>query len=63
MRNVCNIAIREAAKAAGVKHWEVAECYGLSEDRFCRLLRHELPAEEQERILAIIAKLSADRRE
>lgn len=52
-----NQRIREAAKAAGVKLWQVAEAYGLSDGNFSRKLRRELPADEQARILQIIDDL------
>ncbi len=56
-----NLRIREAMRNAGVKQWEVAERFGLSEDRFCRRLRHELPKDEMERVLSIIEELSTER--
>ena len=55
-----NLAIRESAKAAGVKLWQVAERYGLSDGNFSRKLRRELPAAEQERILQIIEDLKKE---
>lgn len=55
-----NQRIREAAKAAGVKLWQVAEAYGLSDGNFSRKLRHELPEKEQKRILKIIEELKKE---
>lgn len=52
-----NQRIREAAAAAGVKLWQIAEAYGLSDGNFSRKLRRELPEEEQERILQIVDEL------
>lgn len=55
-----NDKIREAAKTAGVKLWQIADAVGLSDGNFSRKLRHELPADEQERILGVIEKLAKE---
>lgn len=55
-----NEPIRNAAKAAGVKLWQVAEAYGLSDGNFSRKLRHELEAAEVSKILDIIEKLAKE---
>ena len=55
-----NEKIRVAAKTAGVKLWQIAEVVGLSDGNFSRKLRHELPTEEQERILGVIEKLAKE---
>lgn len=55
-----NQRIREAAAVAGVKLWQLAEAYGLSDGNFSRKLRHELPEEEQKRILKIIEELKKE---
>ena len=52
-----NQRIREAAAAAGVKLWQIAEACGLSDGNFSRKLRRELPEKEQERILQIVDEL------
>ena len=56
-----NKAIREYAKSCGVRLWEVAEAYGLSDQNFSRKLRHELPEDEQARIMQIIAEIHRGR--
>lgn len=56
-----NVTIRNAAREAGVHHWEVAEALGISEGSFCRRMRHELPEAEQARILTIINDISEQR--
>lgn len=61
MRKETNNAIRSAAKAAGVLHWEIAEKLGMQDSAFSRKLRRELPAEEQEKILEVISDLAAER--
>lgn len=55
-----NEQIRAAAKTAGVKLWQIAEAVGLSDGNFSRKLRHELPADERERILGIIEELAKE---
>lgn len=55
-----NQKIREAAAAAGVKLWQIAEAYGLSDGNFSRKLRRELPEKEQKRILKIIEELKKE---
>lgn len=58
-----NKEIRVAAKNAGIRLWEVAEAYGISDNNFSRKLRKELPQEEKDKILAIIDKLAKERQE
>lgn len=57
-----NKAIREYAKSCGVRLWEVAEAYGLSDQNFSRKLRHELPDDEQQKIMRIIDEIHSRRR-
>ena len=57
-RKMCNEAIRNAAKEKGVKLWEIAQKYGISDGNFSRKLRKELSSQETERILQIITDLS-----
>ncbi len=56
-----NNAIRQAAKESGVKLWQVAERYGLTDGNFSRKLRRELPEDEQRRIIGIIYEIAAER--
>ena len=55
-----NQVIREAAKASGIKLWQVAEAYGLNDGNFSRKLRHELPGAEQQKIIGIIERLAKE---
>lgn len=55
-----NTTVRGAAKAAGVCLWQVAEVLGMQESAFSRKLRHELPAQEVEQILGVIAQLAME---
>ena len=56
-----NKEIRAAAKKAGVRLWEVAAAYGLSDGNFSRKLRRELPEGEKEKVLAIIDRLAQEK--
>ena len=57
---MCNKEIRSAAKNAGVRLWQVAAAYGISDGNFSRKLRQELPQEEKGKILAIIDRLAQE---
>lgn len=49
-----NVLIHDARKKAGLTQWEVAELAGYREDSFSRKMRHELPEDEQKRIVKLI---------
>ena len=53
-----NTDIREAAAAAGVKLWQIAEKLNINDGNFSRKLRREFSAEEKERIFAIIREIA-----
>lgn len=55
-----NQAIRQRLAQAQVKHWQLAEAMSLSEFTLSRRLRHELPQEEQARILDIIDRMEGN---
>ena len=52
-----NLEIRNATKEAGLKLWQVADAYGMTESSFSRFLRKELPPDIQSTILDIIHHL------
>lgn len=54
-----NTDIREAAKQAGVRLWQISDKLGINDGNFSRKLRKELSAEEKAEIYAIIAQLSS----
>ena len=54
---MANQEVRQAAKAAGVKLWQVAEGLGMNDCSFSRKLRHELPEETRRQALVIIERL------
>lgn len=53
-----NADIKEEAKRRGVNLWRIADALGINDGNLSRKLRHELPAEEKEEILAIIDRLA-----
>lgn len=55
-----NQEIRNLAKSAGVKMWEIADALGIADTTFCRKLRRELPSEEKEKIFRIIHELAGE---
>ena len=54
-----NNKIREAALNYQVPFWVIADALGMRDDSFSKKLRHELPEEEQAKILIIIQKIAA----
>ena len=58
MQNLKNQDIREAAKHASVRIWEVARAMGLSDNTLTRRLRDELPEAEKEKIFEVIDRLA-----
>ena len=60
MADMKNSDIKDAAKTAGVKLWQIAEAYGMQDSNFSRKLRRELPEAEKKEILAIIDRLTRE---
>lgn len=54
-----NLELRTKARRNGVRLWEIADKLGVSEPTITRKLRRELPANEKQRILAIIDEIAA----
>ena len=54
-----NTEIKLAAKNKSVFFYEIAEKLGMIDTAFSRKLRRELPADEKQRILAIIDEIAA----
>ena len=55
-----NQTIRDAAKAAGVYLWQIADRLGTVDTYFSKMLRKELPPDKQAEILHIIAELEQE---
>lgn len=49
-----NMSIRIAMIKYGLTQWDVAKILGVSESTFYRMIRDELPEEEQKRIVKLI---------
>lgn len=56
-----NTDIRQAAKAAGIRLYQIAAEIGLNDGNFSRRLRRELPDTEKQKIFEIIEQLSNER--
>ena len=56
-----NRKVREAAAAHGVKLWQIADRLGMNDGNFSRMLRKDLPEQEQEKILVLIAEIAEER--
>lgn len=55
-----NQEIKQEAKAAGIRLWQIAERLGLTDGNFSRKLRHELPQKDKAVIMRIIEEIKAD---
>lgn len=55
-----NQALRQAAKAAKVQLWRIAEALGISEPTMTRKLRRELPENEKQQMIKIIEQLAKE---
>ncbi len=53
-----NQEIRQTAKNAGIKLWQIADKLSITDGTFSRKLRHELAEPEKQKILGIIAELA-----
>lgn len=56
-----NVDIRQAAKAADVRLYQIAAEIGLNDGNFSRRLRRELSDAEKQKIFEIINQLVAER--
>lgn len=56
-----NNDVREAAKKANVKHWEIAARLGVSEQTFVRWMRSPLASEKEDAILNAINELAREK--
>ena len=56
-----NLDVRERIKRARVKHWEVANCLGVSEQTLMRWLRVPLSDEKKRAIFAVVEAMERGR--
>lgn len=54
-----NERLEKARRKAGMPIWKMAELAGVSETTMYRKMRHEMPEEEQGRIIALIEEAEA----
>lgn len=52
--------IKEEIQRAGLKLWQVADAYGVTDSYFSRLLRKDFTSEQTEKILSIINELKGE---
>ena len=52
--NKTNSIIRRALFDAGMRQWQLADALGIHEKTLCCKLRHELPEDEQKKIVELI---------
>lgn len=57
-----NQDIKEAAKKARIKLWQIADKLGINDGNFSRKLRKELSQEEKQKIFDIIADLENEQK-
>lgn len=55
---MANTEIRRTAAAEGVRLWQIADRLGIQDTGLSKKMRHELPEEEKEKILLIIAEIA-----
>lgn len=53
-----NMEIRREAAKNDLRLWEVAEACGVTDSTFSRKLRRELPSDQRDHILRVIANLA-----
>jgi len=53
-----NADVKAKAWEKGVKLWQIADALGIQDNAFSRKLRHELTAEEKEKIFKVIDGLA-----
>ena len=56
-----NEHVKRYAKDRGIKLWEVAYRYGITDATFSRKLRRELSTQEQEKIISIVDDLTKEK--
>lgn len=61
MRSKTNKRIRTSLSLYGIPVWMLADRYGKSENTMYRLFRHELPEDEQDRIITMIEEIAQEK--
>lgn len=60
---LANARIRTALSSCAVHQWQLADALCIHETALSRKLRHELPPDEQERLVALITQIAEHREE
>lgn len=55
-----NADLRQAARAAGVYFWQIAQLWGVSEAYMTRLMRQDLTEEKRQQFLSAVEELKAE---
>lgn len=55
-----NADLRQAARAAGVYFWQIAQLWGVSEAYMTRLMRQDLTEEKRQQFLSAVEQLKAE---
>ena len=58
--NQKNADLRQAARAAGVYFWQIAQLWGVSEAYMTRLMRQDLTKEKRQQFLSAVEQLKAE---
>lgn len=58
--NQKNADLRQAARAAGVYFWQIAQLWGVSEAYMTRLMRQDLTEEQRQQFLSAVEQLKAE---
>lgn len=58
--NQKNADLRQAARAAGVYFWQIAQLWGVSEAYMTRLMRQDLTEEKRQQLLSAVEQLKAE---
>ena len=58
--NQKNADLRQAARAAGVYFWLIAQLWGVSEAYMTRLMRQDLTEEKRQQFLSAVEQLKAE---
>ncbi len=57
---MANERLKDAARFSGVKLWEIASRFGVSDGQFSRWMRREFPDEQREKALRFIDEIAAE---
>jgi hypothetical protein len=62
MTGKANVELRLYAMGKGVRMWQVAEKFGISEAYFCKKMRNELSDEEAEKFKKFVDEIAEEQR-